>query len=231
MSPIVITGGAGAIGSSLVKKLQCAGNQTVCLDLKPSSEASKHFRVDVSDRHSVETVFSGFDELSGLVCIAESDAAGRIEELSWPSWCRAMEVNVRGTMLAMKHASPRLQAGSSIVIVSSVSAHVGSIGHLAYHTSKGALLGLVRATSGEFAPRSIRVNAVSPGWKYMSRGECTNSEVPEIGFRKSAVDDNILGRFVQPDDVADAIEFLLFERSSFVTGTELIVDGGFLRKR
>ncbi len=229
---IAITGGAGGIGSSLVRMLQANGKRTVSLDLKPGPEATASHQLDISEEPGIAGAFQGMGPLSGLVCIAGTNVRGRVEELPWEDWRRVMIVNVRGAMLSMKHASPLLQEGAGIVLISSVSAHIGTDGYTAYHTSKGALLGLMRAASGEFAPRNIRVNAVSPGWVDTPFTDSALAELPDgEAVRKRALDAHIPGRMARPGEIACAIEFLLSDAASFVTGTELVVDGGFLRNR
>ena len=232
MSSMAITGGAGGIGAALVRKLEAAGQRTISLDLEPSAEASECHVLDVSDEVAVAKAFRAAETLAGLACIAGTNARGRVEGLSWDEWNRVMAVNVRGAMLAMKHASGRLRNGGSIVLMSSVSAKIGTDGYVAYHTSKGALLGLMRAASGEFAPRGIRVNAVSPGWVDTAFTDRALAEQPDgEAVRAMAGDAHILGRMARPEEIADAIVFLMSDAASFVTGAELIVDGGFLCRR
>ena len=199
------------------------------VDLAPNPACESHL-ADVSDESAMARVLGAIGPLSGLVCVAGTNARGRVEALSWEDWRRVMAVNVRGTMLAMKHAD--LSDGAGIVLTSSVSAHVGCDGYTAYHTSKGAVLGLMRATSGEFAPRGIRVNAVSPGWVDTGFTDRALADLPDgEAIRARAGAAHILGRMAAPAEIAEAILFLLSDEASFVTGTELIVDGGFLRKR
>lgn len=226
---VAITGGAGGIGAATADLVRRAGGKSVSVDLTPNPTCESHV-ADVADERQVARAFGAIGPLSGLVCIAGTYARGRVEELSWDDWRRVMAVNVRGTMLAMKHAD--LSDGAGIVLTSSVSAHVGCDGYTAYHTSKGAVLGLMRATSGEFAPRGIRVNAVSPGWVDTGFTDRALAEVPEgDAIRARAGEAHILGRMAAPAEIAEAILFLLSDEASFVTGTELVVDGGFLRKR
>lgn len=229
---IAITGAAGGIGSATVRAVQGAGYTAVGLDREPCKHATIHHRVDVADDAAMAMAFGAMGALAGLVCAAEVNVHGRVEELAWDDWHRVMAVNVRGSMLAMKHAAPLLQEGASIVLLGSVGAHIGADDDVAYHTSKGAVLGLMRGASGEFGARGVRVNAVSPGPVETAVTERALTGLADGGpGRVSTEHTHILGRMARPDEIAEAIVFLLSGEASFVTGTELIVDGGFLRKR
>jgi NAD(P)-dependent dehydrogenase (short-subunit alcohol dehydrogenase family) len=233
MGTIAITGGGGGIGTALVHLAQAAGFRTVSIDLVPNADADQSIVLDLTDEIAVSAAFDSIGDLAGLACIAGTNAPrARVEDLSWKDWSDVMAVNVAGTMLAMKHASPHLQNGAAIVLMGSVSAHIGTDGYVAYHTSKGAVLGLMRATSGEFAPRGIRVNAVSPGWVDTGFTDRALAALPNgEAIRAEAGAAHLLGRIARPQEIAEAMLFLLSPGAAFITGTELVVDGGFLRKK
>jgi NAD(P)-dependent dehydrogenase (short-subunit alcohol dehydrogenase family) len=225
---IAVTGGAGGIGAACIAAIAEAGGEPVSLDLTANPECESHI-VDVSDEAQMAPAFARIGAVSGLICVAGTNAFGRVEDLSWDHWRRVMAVNVRGMMLALKHA--RLSDGAGVVLTASISAHIGSDGYTVYHASKGAVLGLMRATSGEFAPQGIRVNAVSPGWVDTGFTDRGLAALPDgEAIRARAAEGHILGRMARPEEIAQAMIFLLSDRARFVTGTELIVDGGFLRK-
>lgn len=225
---IAVTGGAGGIGAACIAVIAAAGGEPVSIDLTPNPECES-IEIDVSDETQMAPAFARIGALSGLICVAGTNAFGRVEDLSWEDWRRVMAVNVRGMMLALKHA--RLSEGAGIVLISSVSAHIGCDGYTAYHASKGGVLGLMRATSGEFAPHRIRVNAVSPGWVDTGFTDRGLAALPDgDAIRARAADGHILGRMARPEEIAQAIIFLLSDKARFITGTELIIDGGFLRK-
>lgn len=226
---IVVTGGAGGIGAACVKAIRAAGGTPVSLDQVENPDC-RSLIVDVSDEAEISAAMADIREVLGLICVAGTNAHGRVEDLAWEDWRRVMAVNVRGMMLAMKHA--QVSDGGGIVLTASVSAHIGCDGYTAYHTSKGAVLGLMRATSGEFAPRGIRVNAVSPGWVDTAFTDRGLAALPDgAAVRARAAEAHILGRIAQPAEIAQAMTFLLSDSARFITGTELVVDGGFLRKR
>jgi NAD(P)-dependent dehydrogenase (short-subunit alcohol dehydrogenase family) len=143
-------------------------------------------------------------------------------------------VNVKGVFLAYKYAVPLMKAagGGAIVNLSSVSALVGTSNSFAYHTSKGAVLSLSYATAQELAPFNIRVNAICPGWV---DGGFTHQVMRSLSdpqpLFQAARDAHLLGRMARPDEVAEAALFLASSAASFITGTALFVDGGFMVKR
>jgi NAD(P)-dependent dehydrogenase (short-subunit alcohol dehydrogenase family) len=229
---LILTGGAGIIGKQTIFLAKKAGYKTLSLDLVYSKYADKSLVVDISKEDEVESAFKEIDCLDALVCLASTNIRNDIENLSWESWQHLMAVNVRGAMLSLKYASPRLNMGSSIVLKSSLSAYTGSNGNLAYQTSKGAVIGLMRATSGEFVERGIRVNAICSGsvntpLNFDNPGKTYNSELSEMNVNET----HYFARMAKPKEIAEGIMFLISSDSSFVTGTELIIDGGFLRNR
>jgi len=230
MTTVAITGGAGGIGAALVLAVQSTGWRAVSIDLVTNPKADMSLIADVSDEAAMIAAMAGIGPLRGLVCSAAITARGRVEDMCWNEWQRVMAVNVTGTMLAMKHA--HMQQGGAIVLTSSVAAHIGADGYSAYHTSKGAVLGLMRASCAEFAAQAVRVNAVSPSWVDTDFTGKALAAVPGgITARGATAEMHLLGRMAQAREVAEAIMFLLSDEASFITGEELLVDGGFMRKR
>ncbi len=232
MGTMVVTGGAGAIGGATIRALRRRGQRTVSLDLCESADADLSLVLDLLDEAALAAAFETVGAVAGLACIAGTNRAGRVTEMAWEDWRHVLRVNAAGTMLAMKHACPRMGAGGSIVLMGSVSAHIATTGSVAYHSSKGAVLGLMRAASGEFAPRGIRVNAVSPGWVDTGFTDRSLAMLADgAAVRAAAGSAHLLGRIGRPEEVAEAILFLLSDDASFITGEELFVDGGFMRSR
>ena len=225
---LVVTGGAGNIGRETILLAKKAGYETFCLDLKSSKYANRSILVDISKEEEVEQAFKEIDHINALVCLAEISFQASIENLPWKSWQQLMVVNVRGAMLSLKYASPLFDKGSSIILASSLSESLGKSGYLAYQTSKGAVLGLMRAASGGFVERNIRVNAICPRLVNVdSNGTMTKIQKS----RQEIINKNKKRDFYKianPKEIAEGIIFLISDGSSFMTGTELVINGGFL---
>ena len=243
----LITGAAGGIGSAITRAFVSEGAMVALLDrpgqpleLLESELGASALAVPAditkADQVSsaVNTAVQHFGALTSLVNAVGILRQGRIDEMLETDWDDLMAVNVKGVFLACKYAVPHLKAsgGGTIVNLSSVSAYVGSNSSFAYTASKGAVSSLTFGIAQELGSFGIRVNALCPGWVDAGFTHHAMRLAPDPSIlEEQARNAHVLGRMATPDEVAKAAVFLSSSASSFVTGTSLFVDGGFMIKR
>lgn len=186
---------------------------------------------DVSDEESVaRMVQSTLDHFGALHCASNNAALGAgfhpTHELDRKRWDRCLAVSLTGVWLCLKYEIPAMidAGGGAIVNISSLSGIKGQATQAAYAASKGGVIALTKTAAAEYATRGIRVNSVAPGG-IETPGMAGYLEAnPEV--RKSTEDLHAMRRFGRPEEIADAVVYLCSDRSSFVTGEILCVEGG-----
>ncbi|HWE61708.1 MAG TPA: SDR family NAD(P)-dependent oxidoreductase [Chloroflexota bacterium] len=247
----LITGAARGIGAATARLFLERGYSVAATDIlnpeaQPSTGASgvsyRFWQCDVSRESEVarlvELVTEEFGTIDVLVNIAGVVLVKPLHETSWEEFERLVHVNLGGTFLLCKYTIPimmRRQAGS-IVNLGSVSGHVGQTDHALYGSTKAAVIALCRALAWELAPYHIRVNSISPGSvdTPMLRGDIeieagrTGLPYGEVKARREA--EQAFGRWADPSEIAEAIYFVAGNNASFVTGADLLVDGGWVAR-
>jgi 3alpha(or 20beta)-hydroxysteroid dehydrogenase len=235
---VLITGGARGQGAAHAFRLATDGYTVYIadvLDADGNAEADRlqgcgldvtYLHLDVSDEGNWQAVMKSIEADHGRLDVLINNAGivhvTPLAEETTPAWKRLLDINLTGAFFGIRAAIPLLEAagGGSIINISSIFGPAGAIGYSAYAASKSGLLGLTRTAALELAPKNIRVNAVCPG------GVSTPMNADEPGG--GVVPDTPLGRRANVSEIAGAIAFLAGSDSSFVTGTELVVDGGFM---
>ncbi|MEZ5989336.1 MAG: SDR family oxidoreductase [Planctomycetota bacterium] len=244
MRRVLITGGAKGIGRAIAARFVALGDRVVVTGrdeaaLTAAAEAlgCDWRRLAVDDEASVAAGFAGLDDLE--VCVLNAGVAGSkpIEKQDLAGFERIMEVNATGVFLGMRAALPLLRArGRGRVIVVASTASLRGVPYTgAYTASKHAALGLVRVLASEVAGTGITVNAVCP--TFVDTDMAARS-VANVAAKTGKSEDEArgtlermspLGRFVRPDEVAAAVEFLASEPAACINGQALVLDGGGLQ--
>ena len=239
----LITGSARGMGASIARLFAEEGARVVlsdileaplkALELELSGRGYEVLaqRHDVIDEASWEQIVQATETRFGRLDVLVNnagvlDTAG-VEASSLEAWERVVAVNQTGVWLGMKVAIPALRrsGGGSIVNTSSIYGIVGSGGSAAYHASKGAVRLLTKTAALEYAPDGIRVNSVHPGYVNTPMIEQALPEA-NVSMLKLLGEQVPLGRLAEPEDIARGVLYLASDESSYVTGSELVIDGG-----
>ncbi len=177
-------------------------------------------------QRAVNTAVEQFGKLDVLVNNAGIFRLATVEETSSELWDEIMDINGKGVFLGTKVAIPEMRkaGGGSIVNISSVAGLIGSQYSAAYGASKGAVRLLTKSTAVQYAREGIRANSIHPG--VIETPMTADNLLGDEEARQRTIARHPLGRFGQPEDVAYGVLFLASDESSFMTGSELVIDGG-----
>jgi NAD(P)-dependent dehydrogenase (short-subunit alcohol dehydrogenase family) len=196
---------------------------------------AKFWHLDVANEHEVERIFAEvakeFGKLDATVNNAGISGADKpTHELTENEWNTVMNVNVKGVFFCTKHAIAHMKksGGGSIINLSSIYGLVGAGDIPAYHASKGAVRLMSKNDALIYAKDNIRVNSVHPGFIWTPLVEKFGKNSP--GFRKNLDSLHPIGHIGEPLDIAYGILYLISDESKFVTGSELVIDGGYTCK-
>lgn len=250
---IVITGGGGAVGLEVARSVLESGGNAICVDLAAEPlqdewERAQHatngvdgkltyISCDITDSQAFEkalaTAFNNAEyPFRGLVTCHGISAGGPAAEFSLETTQKLLDVNFKGTLIAAQICAKHLrqtQGHASFVFVASMSAHGSNKGvdTAVYNSSKAAVVQLGRSLAAEWGSSQdyplIRVNTISPGY---IRTRQTSETLAKPGFEEQWSQDNMMMRLSHADEYRGAVQYLLSDASSFVTGSDIRVDGG-----
>jgi len=229
----IVPGGATKIGRAVVEGFVAAGAKVMVADIADPGDlpaGAAFLKTDITDDAQIAALvaatkdrFGRIDFLVNVACTYLDNGAASTRS----EWLQALDVNIVGSVMLMQAALPELEKNKgAIVNFGSISSRVAQTGRWLYPVSKAAILQLTRNQAMDLAPKGIRVNAVSPGWTWsnimdqLTGGNRVKTDAVAAPF-------HLLGRTGNPEEVAAAVLFLCSDEASFITGTDIRVDGGY----
>lgn len=244
----IVTGGASGIGEAASSLLVKEGASVAVADvndkvgaqlvdeIKSGGGAAEYWHVDVSDEKSVETAFKDIHDKFGKLNILVNNAGvpgyhKPTHEITTAEWDKVIGIDLRGVYFCVKNAAPYMKeaGGGSIVNLSSILGIIGGPDPV-YHAAKGGVRSLTKADATYYAKDQIRANSIHPGYvftsliKNMFAGQPGGLEAFVEAVNKCIP----LGRMAKPEDIANLILFLASDESSYITGAEFVIDGGYI---
>lgn len=237
-----VTGAAQGIGLAIAQAFAAEGARVAMADVNGpdlaaaadalGAEAALGLPLDVRDETAVAAAMAASEAAFGPLNVAVAGAAvitpaRPIADLDLGDWRMALEVNLTGAFLVAKHAAQRMRAakGGSIILIASQMAQVAWPGGAAYSTTKGGLVQLAKGLALDHADDGIRANTLSPGGTATHRLERKFGDMPAA--QAAWGPKHPLGRLAEPAEIAAGAVFLASEESSFMTGADLLLDGGY----
>jgi NAD(P)-dependent dehydrogenase (short-subunit alcohol dehydrogenase family) len=228
---VIVTGAASGIGKGITLRLLAEGWNVVAADRDgttlgelPEVSRLKTVIADVSQeagiKHLIDSALAWHDRLDAVVSNAGVSEFKSLEDSTLEDWNRVLATNLTPAFLLAKQGEKALRAAKgAMVLISSSRAHMSEPDTHAYSATKGGLLALSHSLAISLGP-DVRVNCISPGWIH-------------VGGEKLSKEDHAqhpVGRVGTPEDIAAAVAYLIGEEAGFVTGSEVIIDGGMTRK-
>jgi len=244
----LVTGGAMGIGRATARVMAQEGAQVAITDVRDddghaalheicqAGDTARYYHLDVTDENQVQRVFGKVKDDFGSIDVLVNNAgiAGTdkpTDELMLDEWQEVIAVNVTGVFLCTKHVVPYMKpAGSgSIINLSSIYGIISAPDIPPYHASKGAVRSMTKTDALLYAADGIRVNSVHPGfiWTPLVEDLANRSDDGPEAFRQRLNDLHPLGHPGEPDDIAWGIVYLASDEAKFMTGSELVIDGGY----
>lgn len=242
----LVVGGGGGIGGAIARRYHAEGAHVAVIDIdKAAADRAVAAMgdedgdgtvfplvVDIgtpeSAKQTVDAVAEKFGGLDITVhCIATREPTATVEDMEFAHWNEALRVNLTSMFLLCKYAIPHLRAAGGGVIVN-IASQLGGVvtpGRPAYHATKGAVIQLTKAIAIECAKDNIRAVTVSPGAIETDRLLARYETIEAV--RKKLIPGHPIGRLGTPDDIAGAALFVASDDAAFMTGSDLIVDGGY----
>ena len=233
---IIVTGASGGIGNAIIKKLNEAGANILASgtriekleELKKKYEKIKILKFDISQSEKIEEfIENATKQLGGsLDCIVNN--AGITQDnlairMSLDEWQKVIDINLTSTFLMSKTSIKKMLKNKSgkIVNITSVVGHTGNLGQANYTASKAGIIAMSKSLSIEYAKKNININCISPGFIKTAMTEKIDDKFKEIIVSKIPS-----GRLGEPEDIANAVLFLVSDQSDYINGETLHVNGG-----
>jgi len=241
----LVTGGGSGIGKATALTFHQDGAKVVVVDRneKAAGEVAESIRsmggdaiaivADVSREKDVANMVAATEEQYGALHVASNNAAfssGFKEITAWTEaeWDKVQDVTLKGVWLCMKYQLPAMEkaGGGAIVNITSVGGIRGEAKMSPYSSAKGGVIALTKTVAAEYGQRGIRVNAVAPGGIRTPAIDWYFNQMPEE--KAATIATHAMRRLGEPEELANAVSFLLSDRASFITGHVLTVDGGIM---